>query len=61
MVFAVFCSKDLEDKLSNDFIWSDDAMNFIWEIPILEDNNFIFILTTSDGFNQYITTNIEEK
>lgn len=26
---------DLEDKLNNDYIWSDDALNFIWEIPNL--------------------------
>jgi hypothetical protein len=24
---------DLEDKLNNDFIYSDDALNFCWEIP----------------------------
>lgn len=24
---------DLEDKLNNDFIYSDDAVNFCWEIP----------------------------
>jgi hypothetical protein len=27
---------DLEDTLSNDFIWSDLAFNFCWEIPKLE-------------------------
>jgi uncharacterized protein len=26
---------DLEDKLNNDFIYSDDALNFCWEIPNL--------------------------
>jgi hypothetical protein len=26
---------DLEDKLNNDFIFSDDAINFCWEIPNL--------------------------
>lgn len=25
---------DLEDSLSNDFIWSDDAINFCWELPL---------------------------
>lgn len=24
---------DLEDKLNNDYIYSDDALNFCWEIP----------------------------
>jgi hypothetical protein len=24
---------DLEDKINNDFIYSDDALNFCWEIP----------------------------
>ena len=24
---------DLEDTLKNDYIYSDDAINFIWEIP----------------------------
>jgi len=28
------------------------------EVPILEDNNFIFIMTTNDGFNQYVQTNL---
>jgi hypothetical protein len=26
---------DLEDKLNNDYIYSDDALNFCWEIPNL--------------------------
>jgi len=26
---------DLEDKMANDYIWSDDAINFCWEIPNL--------------------------
>lgn len=30
---------DLEDKINNDGIFSDDAINFIWEIPLL-DNAF---------------------
>lgn len=28
---------DLEDSLENDFIHSEDAVNFCWEIPILHD------------------------
>lgn len=28
---------DLEDSLNNDYIWSDDAINFCWEIPILNN------------------------
>jgi len=27
---------DLEDTLKNDYIYSDDAINFIWEIPNLD-------------------------
>lgn len=27
---------DLEDTLQNDYIYSDDAINFVWEIPGLE-------------------------
>jgi len=27
---------DSEDLLSNDFIYSDDAINFLWEIPYLD-------------------------
>ena len=30
---------DHEDVLNNDYIYSDDAVNFLWEIPIL-DNPF---------------------
>lgn len=28
---------DLEDVLNDDFIYSDDAINFMWEIPILDN------------------------
>jgi len=28
---------DSEDVLNNDFIYSDDAINFLWEIPYLTD------------------------
>ena len=27
---------DLEDTLKNDYIYSDDAINFVWEIPNLD-------------------------
>ena len=27
------------------------------DIPVLEDNNFLFVMTTSSGFNEYVTTN----
>ena len=28
---------DLEDSMSNDYIWSDDAINFCWEIPMIDN------------------------
>ena len=28
------------------------------ELPILSDSNFIFVMTTSSGFNQYVQNNI---
>lgn len=31
---------DQEDVDSNDYIWSDDSINFLWEIPLLGDNIF---------------------
>ena len=31
---------DLEDTLKNDYIYSEDAINFCWEIPNLGDNGF---------------------
>jgi hypothetical protein len=31
---------DQEDLLAEAFIWSDDAINFLWEIPLLGDNSF---------------------
>lgn len=30
-------------------------------VPILNDNNFIFVMTTSDGFNQYVQTNLNSE
>lgn len=31
---------DQEDVDKNDYIWSDDSLNFLWEIPLLGDNIF---------------------
>lgn len=31
---------DQEDVLAEAFIWSDDAINFLWELPILGNNAF---------------------
>lgn len=31
---------DQEDVDKKDFIWSEDALNFLWEIPLLGDNIF---------------------
>lgn len=31
---------DQEDVLAEAFIWSDDAINFLWELPILSNNAF---------------------
>lgn len=31
---------DQEDVLNEAFIWSDDAIHFMWEMPILDDNVF---------------------
>lgn len=31
---------DQEDVNKQDFIYSDDAVNFLWEIPLLGDNSF---------------------
>jgi len=31
--------------------------NVTTTVPILEDNNFVFVMTTSDGFNRYVRDN----
>lgn len=33
---------DLEDKINNDFIYSDDALNFCWEIPNMNSLGAVF-------------------
>ena len=33
---------DLEDKINNDFIYSDDALNFCWEIPNISPIGAVF-------------------
>jgi hypothetical protein len=33
---------DLEDKINNDFIYSDDALNFCWEIPNMNPIGAVF-------------------
>lgn len=42
---------DLEDSLQNDFIYSDDAVNFCWEIPNM-------CPTGAVAFQRYFNTNI---
>ena len=42
---------DLEDSLSKDYIFSDDAINFCWEIPNL-------CPTGAVAFQRYLNTNI---
>jgi hypothetical protein len=42
---------DLEDSLENDFIYSDDAVNFCWEIPNL-------CPTGAVAFQRYLNVNI---
>lgn len=42
---------DLEDKLNNDYIYSDDALNFCWEIPNLCPSGAVFFQRL---FAQYI-------
>ncbi len=32
--------------------WGNNTLTRM--VPILEDNNFIFVMTTNDGFNQYV-------
>lgn len=31
-----------------------DGVNITSVLPVLEDNNFMFVMTTSDGFNKYV-------
>jgi hypothetical protein len=42
---------DLEDSIENDFIFSDDAINFCWEIPNLCPIGAV-------AFQRYLNTNI---
>lgn len=47
---------DLEDKVNNDFISSADAINIIWEIPILTDS--FGAVAFQRLFNTYIASQI---
>ena len=52
---------DLEDSMSQDFIFSDDAINFCWEIPNLDPFGAVafqrlFNTLLSDIFYNYIPT-----
>lgn len=56
---------DKEDMISNDFIYSEDAINFIWEIPML-DNAFgatcfqrLFNTQVANLLHLYINKGIE--
>ena len=42
-----------------DVTLSSDAGNITQTLPILSDNNFMFVMTTSSGFNQYIQSSPE--
>lgn len=57
---------DKEDLITNDFIYSEDAINFVWEIPILDNafgaTCFQRLLNTQIAFllsNKYINKPIE--
>jgi len=36
------------------------GINITQTVPVLEDNNFAFVMTTSQGLNQYIQTSMNE-
>lgn len=38
---------------------SNPDLKITQELPILEDNNFVFIMTTSSGFNTYVQNSIQ--
>lgn len=40
---------------------TDSKIKIEQEVPVLENNNFIFIMTTNDDFNQYVQTNLNPK
>lgn len=47
-------------KVVNVTISAGDV-NITQELPILEDNNFLFILTTNEGFNQYVQSSTNQQ
>lgn len=49
-----------DKKKVNVTLTSETGLFVSHEVPLLEDNNFVFIMTTSDGFNQYVKTNLFE-
>ena len=49
---------DLEDSLAHDFIWSDDAINFCWQIDIL--NNGFGAVAFQRLFNTQIAKILHE-
>lgn len=47
-----------ENKVNLTIISENPPLSITQVVPILEDNNFIFIMSTNDGFNQYVRTNL---
>jgi hypothetical protein len=50
-----------KSKTVNVTITSERAGSLSVEVPILKDNNFVFVMSTSDEFNNYIQTNFQEE
>jgi hypothetical protein len=55
---------DLEDTLANDYIYSEDALNFLWEIPNMNELGAVawqrlFNTQVANILNKYINAPIE--
>ena len=51
---------DQEDVATGAFIWSDDAINFLWELPILGNNAFAAV-SYQHLFNSHIAKILSDK
>jgi len=49
-----------DDNTVNVTLTSSDGINITQTLPVLQDNNFVFVMTSSQGLNQYIQTSVNE-
>lgn len=52
--------KDVGGKKEVEVVINNKGLNITQTLPILTDNNFVFVMTTSKDFNQYVQNSINQ-